>query len=67
MSIFSKGSSTPFVATEKELVATFREQVLLIGDMRTKQGRPKVSILGNADKLQLTIDVGQQIVTPGAA
>lgn len=51
----------PFVVTEKELTATFKEQALLVGDMRKTIGRPRQSILG-AERKQLTIDIGQIIL-----
>jgi hypothetical protein len=60
MSLFRQ-INQPFVVTEKELTASFKEQALLVGDMRKVAGRPKHSVLG-VDRKQLTIEVGQNIL-----
>jgi hypothetical protein len=60
MSLFREVNS-PFIVTEKALATTFKEQSLIIGDMRRGAGRPKASILGS-DRKQLSRDVGQVII-----
>jgi hypothetical protein len=60
MSLFRE-VNPPFVVTEKAMAATFKEQVLIIGDMRRSPGRPKQSVIG-ADRKQLSRDLGQVIV-----
>jgi hypothetical protein len=58
---FFREVNEPFLVTEKQLTATFKEQVLIIGDMRKTIGRPKQSVIGSERK-QLTIDVGQTVI-----
>jgi hypothetical protein len=59
MSMFREVNA-PFIVTEKALTATFKEQVLIIGDMRKGAGRPKLSVLGS-ERRQLSRDLGQII------
>ena len=58
---FFRETQPSFVVMEKELTATFKEQALIVGDMRKTIGRPKHSVLG-VERRQLTIDVGQCIL-----
>lgn len=59
MSFFREVNS-PFVVTDKQLAATFKEQVLIVSDLRRALGRPKLSVLGSERK-EVTIDTGQAI------
>lgn len=61
MSLFQSREPSPFVVTEKQLLITFREQVLLIADMRRGVGRPKHSIFG-AERRQVDLDYGVTIL-----
>lgn len=58
---FRRETNDPFLVTAKQLTATFKEQVLIIGDMRKTTGRPKLSVIG-AERKQLTIDLGHTVI-----
>lgn len=58
---FFREVNAPFVVTEKELAATFKQQVMIIADLNKTVGRPRQSVLGTERK-PLTIDIGQEIL-----
>jgi hypothetical protein len=60
MSAFRE-KNPPFIVAEKELRATFKQQILVIADLRKTPGRPKQSVLGTERK-QVSIDDGQAII-----
>lgn len=58
---FFREVNTPFLVSDKELTATFKQQALIIGDLNKTIGRPKQSVLGS-ERQPLTIDLGQSII-----